>query len=91
MPTVYFPDFYPQSQTMSQEELKAKEWLTPELVTEINQYFPSEHDVSPDGIRNRESLAKQMEELFPVERKFASWKQLQQGEKNTMLRLWEDV
>lgn len=80
LPTVYFPDFYPEVQTMSQEELKAKEWLTPELVSEIQQYFPSEHDIEgPDGVRKKESLAVQMEEMFPVERKFASWKQLQQS------------
>lgn len=80
LPTVYFPDFYPEVQTMSQEELKAKEWLTPELVAEIQQFFPSEHDIQgPDGVRKKESLAQQMEEMFPVERKFASWKQLQQS------------
>ena len=28
-PAVYFPDFYPEIPSMTQEELKAKEWLTP--------------------------------------------------------------
>lgn len=65
---------------MTQEELKAKDWLTPEFVTEIQQYFPSENDIQgPDGVRKKEALAKQMEELFSIERKFASWKQLQQA------------
>lgn len=79
-PAVYFPDFYPEIPTMTQEDLKARDWLTPELVTEIQQYFPSEHDIQgPDGVRKKEALARQMEELFPLERKFASWKQLQQA------------
>jgi hypothetical protein len=68
--------------------VKAGDWLTAELVEEINDHFPGPDDIGGDnGERNKESFAEHARVLFPLGCQFASYIQLK-GAVNMFLQAW---
>ena len=59
--------------------LEEFDWLTPDVVREIEQYYPKQEDIDTEaGVRNGESFKRNCEKLFPKDRVFTSKNQLSQ-------------
>lgn len=86
--TIYIPTFldgFLQSERPLSElnvELLRQNWLTPDLVREIEDCFPNKQQISntPEGdnIRDPQAFKVKAAKLFPVGRIFASYKQVDQ-------------
>ena len=82
---LYIPDFLEsdlKSGDTIQEinlRLQEKNWLTTGLVDEISSLFPTSVDVDlSTGERDKAKFVENCQQLFPVGRIFASYKQLDQ-------------
>ena len=77
--TLYLPAFYDNVKNLSTKELGEKDWITEDLLREIQSCLPSPEDVGADGKRDPGALRRNCEKLFPVGRTFASFKQIHQS------------
>ena len=82
--TIYIPDFVPeyglseQSVEEQKNELIRKDWLTSGLIQEIESLLPTRSDINVDEDNKRDPAAfeRNIAQLFPPGRIFASSKQL---------------
>jgi hypothetical protein len=89
--TLYIPEFVTQHvhDNMTEEEMLAahglflkKDWLTAGLTSEIHSHFPQNEDICAEtGQRSMESFKDHCLNLFPVNRIFASSRQISQAAK----------
>jgi hypothetical protein len=83
---LYIPDFL-EAELQSQDDLtvirdclQGKNWLTKGLVDEIIQMFPKSDDIDPTtGERDQTKFSESCSKLFPLDRMFASEKQVEQA------------
>ena len=54
-----------------------RDWMTEELNNEVKELCPKESDIDQDGYRDVDSLFSSCEQLFPVDRRFCSVRQLE--------------
>ena len=86
--TIYIPTFFPEyeqrfadgeDKEILNAELKKKDWITTDLLTEIIGLYPSTTEKDPvSGKRDHAAFVAKAQLLFPKGRLFASFKQLDQ-------------
>ena len=74
-----YPTWWEERHDMNDEDLAKANWLTYNLVKEVQSLFPTEADKDKQsGVRDVQKLAENLKLLFPPKRIFASFKQIHQ-------------
>ena len=71
-------DFEKYPPKLAKDELSTRDWLTPELLTEIQECAPKPSDIDEKNLnaRDKDAFSVALQKLFPVGRTFASPQQI---------------